>query len=350
MARLGLLKVTAQTLPPFEEMLRKPAAPPVAPPAEERLRVLVAAADAALRQSLRVLLEQGGYAALDVDAAAGLQTTLQVEPQMLLASGAAGLALTRALRQTGPGRRIYIMLLVPSGEEMQAVEALEAGADDVLALPPSPRLLLARLRAGRRLLRLQEALEHEREELRRHADELAVSNRRLEEVALTDVLTGLPNRRYAMERIEQEWAGATRSGRPLACMVIDLDELKQVNDIYGHDIGDAFLAQTSALIRGALRAQDVLCRTGGDEFLAICPDTDLAAALACAERMRQEVAAQPAEAGQLRIRGTVSVGVAARVPEMEDADALIKQADRGAYLAKQNGRNRVASVQASAPR
>jgi diguanylate cyclase (GGDEF)-like protein len=345
----GMLNVVSQPLPPFDEMAAGGVGAAGMAEGNEGLpgamRLLAVDADPSIRQALRAVQDEAGLKISEADGAAALQVALQSEPQMLLATGAAGLALTRALRETRPGRAIYVVILTPSGEEKHCVEALDAGADDTLAMPFSPRLLLARLRAGRRVIELQQEIERDREELRRFAAELSVTNRRLQEMALTDVLTGLPNRRYAMERIEQEWAGAARGNRPLACMIIDLDELKQVNDIYGHDMGDEFLTQTAAAIRSALRAQDVICRTGGDEFLAICPDTELRAALACAERVRREVESKPVEAGQLRIRGTLSIGVAMRQPDMEDADALIKQADQGVYLAKQRGRNRVVTIQ-----
>ncbi len=350
----GMLNVVSQPLPPFDEMAGMQAPPDGKNVAAEnpagKLRVLVVDDERPIRLALRSALEAAGYEVSEAaDGEAGLQTALQVEPHMMVVDRAMprmdGLALTRALRETGPGRTLYIIILTALGDEDQLIEAFDAGVDDYLAKPLNARLLMARLQAGRRVVRMQQEIERDREELRRSAAELAVSNRRLQEAALTDVLTGLPNRRYAMERMQQEWAGSARSKRPQACMVIDLDELKQVNDIYGHDIGDAFLTQTSAAIRGALRAQDVLCRTGGDEFLVICPDTDLREALACAERVRRAVEGRPVEAGLLRLKGTVSVGVAERLPEMADAGDLIKQSDQGAYLAKQRGRNRVVTNQ-----
>jgi diguanylate cyclase (GGDEF)-like protein len=356
----GMLQVVSQPLPPFDEMARAQAAPVAsvarrapAGPAPDRLRVLVVDSDASARQALRAVLEAADCAVAEAaDGEAGLQAALQDEPQMMLAARTLprmdGLALVRALRETRPGRAMYLFVLNASGDEQQVVEALEAGADDALAKPPNPQLLRARLQAGRRVLSMQQEIERDREELRRFAAELSVANRRLQEVALTDVLTGLPNRRYAMERLQQEWAASSRSLRPQACMVIDLDEFKQVNDIYGHDIGDAFLTQSAAAIRGALRAQDVLCRIGGDEFLVICPDTDLQAAMACAERVRRAVETRPIASGQLRLKGSISVGVAERQHGTPDAEALIRQADQGVCLAKRHGRNRVVTTQSPA--
>jgi diguanylate cyclase (GGDEF)-like protein len=217
--------------------------------------------------------------------------------------------------------------------------------DDFITKPLKPRILAARIRAGQRVIKLHQEIERDREEIRRFAAELAVTNRRLQEVALTDALTGFPNRRYAMERIGQDWAAASRSGRPLSCMVIDVDQFKQINDAYGHDVGDAVLRQTALALKQGLRAHDVVCRTGGDEFLVICPDTSLDQALACGERVRRAVDTVPIVSGMLELKASISVGVAVRGPEMPDAEALIKAADQGLYLAKQRGRNRVASIQ-----
>jgi diguanylate cyclase (GGDEF)-like protein len=216
-----------------------------------------------------------------------------------------------------------------------------------MSKPLKPRVLTARLRAGQRIIKLQQEIERDREEIRHFAAELAVTNRRLQEVALTDVLTGFPNRRYAMDRMQQEWAAAQRSGRPMACLAIDLDDFKKVNDTYGHDVGDIVLAKTSAALKADLRAQDVICRTGGDEFLVICPDTGLESAVVCAERVRRSVEDLVIPVGTLVLKGTVSIGVSVRDSGMPDADALIKRADQGAYLAKQRGRNKVAAIQAA---
>ncbi|MBX3681088.1 MAG: GGDEF domain-containing protein, partial [Rhodocyclaceae bacterium] len=165
-----------------------------------------------------------------------------------------------------------------------------------------------------------------------------------------------PNRRYAVDRIQQEWASSTRTARPMCCMVIDIDQFKIVNDTFGHDVGDAVLSQGAAAIKKSLRAQDVISRTGGDEFLVICPDTSMEAALICAERVRRSVERLSIAIDDQVLRVTISVGVAIRDRTMTDPDALIKRADESSYVAKAQGRNRVAAIQlesresSSAPR
>lgn len=171
---------------------------------------------------------------------------------------------------------------------------------------------------------------------------LSEANHRLEEIALTDVLTGLPNRRHAMARLAQAWADSSQGNLPLACMMIDADGFKQINDRHGHDAGDEVLRQLSRQLRYALRTDDVVCRLGGDEFLIICPVTAMDGALQVAEATRLEIAG-------LRVAvddggawsGSISVGVAVRTADMLGPEDLIKAADEGVYLAKRKGRNRV---------
>jgi diguanylate cyclase (GGDEF)-like protein len=166
--------------------------------------------------------------------------------------------------------------------------------------------------------------------------------RRVEHMALTDFLTGLPNRRHAMERMAAARAAAVRHGQPLACMLIDADGFKQVNDAHGHEAGDGVLKALAARIRESVRAEDDACRLGGDEFLVVCPQTPLDGAVRVAERVREAVAGLNVPAGAGAWRGSVSVGVAALTPAMLDFEALMRAADEAVYLAKRRGRNCVA--------
>ena len=174
---------------------------------------------------------------------------------------------------------------------------------------------------------------------------LSEANQRLEDLAMTDILTGLPNRRHAMSRIEREWGDAVATDAPLACLMIDADGFKGINDTYGHDAGDAVLRGLARELSQGVRTDDVVCRLGGDEFLIVCPRTPLAGALQVGEAVRAAVAALRVPAGAGEWRGSVSVGVAARTPEMASAEDLIKAADQGVYAAKRDGRDRVATVQ-----
>jgi hemerythrin len=174
---------------------------------------------------------------------------------------------------------------------------------------------------------------------------LSELNQRLETIAMTDVLTGLPNRRQAMTVLEREWQAATDSGAPMSCMMVDADGFKKINDTYGHDAGDVVLRELARRLQNAVRNDDVVCRLGGDEFLIICANTPLEGALLTAEKVRREVSALRVPAGNDFWAGSISVGAAARVPSMTNAEALLKAADQGVYIAKADGRNCVISVQ-----
>jgi len=350
-----LLKVDAHDVPPFEEFSRPPAAPALSaegmPNVEGGpLRVLVIDDDRVVRTILNKILSDSGYQVFEAnDGKQGFALALEVQPHILITDwlmpGMDGIELTRELRRTKLGRGIYILILTALDAEDKLVEAFDAGIDDFLNKPLKPRVLGARLRAGQRVLMLQDEIERDRDEIRRFAAELAVTNRRLHDAALTDVLTGLPNRRFAIEFFQREWLAANRTKRPLACMLVDVDSFKSTNDSFGHDVGDLVLKSVAKAIKAGLRAQDVVCRTGGDEFTVICPETDLRAALICAERVRREVSDLKFDDTALSLQSSVSIGVAVRVAVTADIDALLKLADQGVYLAKQRGRNRVATVQ-----
>jgi hemerythrin len=173
---------------------------------------------------------------------------------------------------------------------------------------------------------------------------LTDANQRLEDLANTDTLTGLPNRRYALYRFAMEWETAQRDGKPLACMMVDADGFKQVNDTHGHDAGDAVLRALSTQLNDAVRTDDIVCRLGGDEFLIICAGTPLNGAMRLAETIRQKVAALRVPAGAGEWCGSISVGVAARTASMKGLEDLMKAADQGVYVAKHNGRNCVATA------
>lgn len=193
---------------------------------------------------------------------------------------------------------------------------------------------------NRELIDLNQTLENKVSERTR---ELDVANRRLEAMAMTDALTGLPNRRHAMSILEKEWEVSIRDGTPLSCMMIDADGFKGINDTYGHDAGDVVLRELAKQLKFSMRSDDSVCRLGGDEFFIVCPNTPLDGALHIAEIMRTAVAAMRVPAGEGVWIGSVSVGVATRASGMEAIEDLMKMADEGLYKAKREGRNRVAS-------
>ncbi len=168
---------------------------------------------------------------------------------------------------------------------------------------------------------------------------LSKANLRLEEIAMTDSLTGLPNRRHAMCRLAELWEESSQAMTSLACIMIDADNFKEVNDTCGHDAGDIVLSELARTLQHCLRNDDIVCRLGGDEFLLICPDTDKDGGMHVAELIREAVSRLRVPTGEDFWLGSISVGVAFRTPDMDNFEALIKQADNGVYAAKRDGRN-----------
>ncbi|MBF0242750.1 MAG: GGDEF domain-containing protein [Desulfamplus sp.] len=197
---------------------------------------------------------------------------------------------------------------------------------------------------NRELVKLNETLELKVAE---RTKELYEANCHLEELSITDVLTELPNRRYAMGQLKKLWDQSSKTKEPIACMMIDADGFKKINDSYGHDAGDVVLKVLAKELCNAVRNSDIVCRLGGDEFFVICPNTDQNGVIHVGEMTQQKIDKLRVQAGGGVWRGSVSIGVAARSHNMDNPDALIKAADDGVYAAKQAGKNCVKWVTSS---
>ncbi len=173
---------------------------------------------------------------------------------------------------------------------------------------------------------------------------LQEANQHLKQLAVTDALTNLPNRRYAMSHLTALWKKAQQKNKPLSCLVIDADHFKVVNDTYGHDAGDKVLIELSQQLQQTLRNDDIVCRLGGDEFLVICENTDFAGAKHIAQLLCDAVAELKVQIGEGTWCGSVSIGVASKQDNMQQVEKLIKMADQGVYLAKKAGKNCVKSM------
>jgi diguanylate cyclase (GGDEF)-like protein len=317
-----------------------------ASPASLSLRVLVVEDDATMLKLLQAMLHTAGYSVLV--ARNGLEAMgmiKQHQPQLvvsdLMMPEMDGISLCRHLRASEQGRNTYIVILTAQENPEKLIEAFEAGADDYLLKPIMPKIFFARMRAAQRVIQMQAELAFEHEQLQRLANELKDANQHLQKLASTDVLTGLPNRRAAMERLDQEWSLARRSKRTLACMILDIDHFKSINDKFGHPVGDLALKSIAQVLRSASRTQDMVCRFGGEEFLVICPDTDIESAYQCAERLRVQVAATRVADIKPKLQMTISIGIAVINTEMVSMDELLNRADKCLYAAKQAGRNQI---------
>ncbi|MDP1774513.1 MAG: diguanylate cyclase [Methylobacter sp.] len=291
------------------------------------------------------LAAAGHRVAVCRDGESALKHVIEHRPQLVITDWRMkpidGLALCKALRTSAFGKNIYLIMLTSTEDEDALVEAFDAGIDDFVTKPISLRVLLARLRAGQRIITLQNELEKESQDIQRYTAELAAANRRLKSMANTDVLTNLPNRRYALNRLEQESATALRANQPLSVLMLDLDHFKSVNDTLGHDVGDQVLIHAANLVRVTARTNDVVCRLGGEEFLIIAPNTDGTTALLLAERIRRAIEANQPKGLVLRQPVTVSIGVAGAMRAKPGWKELMKWADDALYLVKQGNRNGV---------
>ncbi len=326
--------------------ISEPDLPPLTEPALLGLDVLLVDDDPMMLARLSKQLATSGHR-IDVcrDGESALKHVIERKPQVLITDWRMepmnGVELCKTLRASAFGKNLYIIMLTATENEDDLVEAFDAGIDDFVTKPVSLRVLLARLRAGQRIITLQQELSDDRKELERSTAELAVANRRLQHLAHTDLLTALPNRRYALSRLEQEWGAAQRFNRPLSVLMLDLDYFKSINDTLGHDVGDQVLAHAAKVMRETIRTNDVASRLGGEEFLIIAPNTDCKAAMLLGERIRMAIETRQLKDTALPRPVTVSIGVASSTDCKSDWRELVKLADQAVYMVKEKGRNGV---------
>ena len=239
-----------------------------------------------------------------------------------------GLRLCSQFRSLERTRQVPILLVAEAEDRPRLLRGLDLGINDYVLRPVDHNELVARART----------------QLRRkfYADTLRDNVQASIEMAIVDTLTGLHNRRYFNTNFSALMDQAARRGRSLSLMVLDIDHFKQVNDTHGHDSGDHILKTFSARIRNVLRASDLICRLGGEEFAVLMPDTCLDIAEKVAERVRAAIDSNlfTLAPGRPPISVTVSIGLAERGADL-DPDTLMRRADTALYRSKGEGRNRV---------
>jgi two-component system cell cycle response regulator len=240
-----------------------------------------------------------------------------------------GLRFAAQLRSDEATRSLPILAIADFDERQKAVKALEIGVNDILARPIDPGELAARVRTQIRR--------------KRYTDYLRSNLDHSLELAVTDQLTGLHNRRYMAGQLEALMRRANQGGEPVSLLVIDIDHFKKVNDSFGHDVGDEVLSEFAVRLASNVRAIDLPVRLGGEEFVVVMPDTDLEDARRIAERIRLHAAGAPFRVmgGQELLSVTISIGVACSSGTEDSPTALLKRADEAVYEAKSRGRNRV---------
>ena len=239
-----------------------------------------------------------------------------------------GVELCKRIRCDVKHQYAYVILVTSNTNKEQVIEGLAAGADDYLTKPFHPGELLARVGVGRRIIELNRQVE--------------IKNRQLEEMALTDSLTGLPNRRAIELWTSYQFRAAARHNFPLWIAMADLDHFKSINDAYGHNAGDAVLRGFADLLKANTRNSNICGRLGGEEFLVILTHADRGQASIAIERIRSRFEMQECRFDGSAIKATVSFGIVGHhgtnIPELP---ALLSRADAALYAAKHRGRNRI---------
>jgi two-component system, cell cycle response regulator len=240
-----------------------------------------------------------------------------------------GLRLCSQVRSLERTRSTPILAVAEPDNNARLVRGLEIGVNDYLIRPIDKNEMLARVRTQIKKKRYTERLR----------DNVQASI----EMAITDALTGLFNRRYMETHLSALVEQAANRAKPIAVLIVDIDFFKSVNDSHGHDAGDDVLREFALRIRKSIRNIDLACRYGGEEFVIVMPETDMGVATLVAERLRRRIAAEPfaIQQGARSLEVTISIGIAALGAPGDNAAGMLKRADQALYRAKRDGRNRV---------
>jgi two-component system, cell cycle response regulator len=298
------------------------------------MKLLLAEDDLLQRKVLERVLSRAGY---EVETVTGgteaLDRVLQGQFHFLITDwdmpGMDGATLCRHVRAAELPDYTYILMLTGHTAESDLLAAFEAGADDYVRKPASEAELLARVKAGCRLIESERSLR----------SALA----QVHEISITDYLTRTFNRRYLNEQLPREIDRAHRYGRSLSIVMADLDGFKQINDTHGHTVGDEVLQCFADRVRASIRASsDWIARYGGEEFIVVLPEAQLARAATVAEKIRSACAStlMDTSSGQHRVTASFGVAAAPLPPEAPiRADALLRYADDALFRSKRAGRN-----------
>jgi two-component system cell cycle response regulator len=240
-----------------------------------------------------------------------------------------GLRLCSQLKSMEATRQVPILIIVDPDDHSKLLRALDMGVNDYLIRPIDKQELLARVNTQVRRCR--------------YAAQLRSSVQASIEMAVTDPLTGLYNRRFMEGQMGPLVENAVNRSKHISVLALDVDFFKAVNDNHGHDVGDRVLQEVAARLRNNVRNVDLVCRVGGEEFLIILPDTDGKVAMQVAERIRKAIASKPFNAGSRSgpLTITLSIGIASIESTSDTMNDILKRADQALYRAKREGRNRV---------
>ncbi|KPF82270.1 response regulator PleD [Brevundimonas sp. AAP58] len=295
-------------------------------------RILIVDDNARQAEKMVEVLSKEHRPTVETDPVAGLAAAKGPNDLLIVnvaASEFDGLRLVAQVRSTESTRHLPILAVVDPTDRPRLVKALDLGVTDLLTKPVDAEELAARARTQVRRKRYTDFL---REKLDYSL-----------EMAVTDALTGLHNRRYMAGQLQGFVSRSALGGEPVSVLVLDIDHFKAVNDGFGHDAGDEVLREFAVRLATNVRAVDLPCRLGGEEFVVVMPGTDMEDARRIAERIRRDVGSTPFRvmSGRELLTVTISIGVAACTGPGDTPEALLKRADEGVYEAKAAGRDRV---------
>jgi len=242
-----------------------------------------------------------------------------------------GLRLCSNIRAKEQSRHLPIVMIANGPDDKRVLTGLDLGVNDYIVRPIDRNELLARVRT--------------QVSRKRFADQMRTRLEESVEMAITDSLTGLFNRRYLEKHLKMLVDESLSTGTNLSLLILDIDKFKIVNDSFGHDAGDLVLEQFATRLRRNVRGVDLVCRLGGEEFVVVMPETFMRNGLIVAERLRQAISSKPFNIGRTQdpLHITASVGIAALEKAEDCPESILKRADQALYAAKREGRNRVVS-------
>lgn len=298
--------------------------------------ILIAEDDGNIAELVKIILEAKGYTTLWAkDGREALNRVQEKIPDLILLDVMMpklnGYEVIKLLKENPEHQHIPVIFVTVKGETDNKVVGLRMGGHDYITKPFDLDELIARVEAA---LRIKGEHDHLRE-----------VNQRLAELSMTDPLTSLYNRRYLMERFHEEIERARRYKYPIACLMVDIDDFKSINDTFGHLEGDQVLQKIAQIMKNANRVVDILARYGGEEFLLILPQTDLGGAETVGERIRKTVEEAALVLNDSNRKITVSIGASAfSTGKVASKEELLKLADESLYEAKKLGKNRLCAL------
>jgi len=301
-------------------------------PSSRELKILVADDSPIYRKLVEQSLSQEQYTVLFAKTGQqAMDLFIEHQPALVITDWSmpdiSGIELCQRIRRDHHHFYAYVILLTGNTDKEEVIEGLAAGADDYLTKPFHSGELQARVRVGRRIADLHR--------------EVQDKNRQLEELALTDSLTGLPNRRAIDFWASRELSAAVRHDFPIWVIMADLDHFKSINDVHGHDAGDIVLKGFAEILKSNTRKSDICGRLGGEEFLVVITHAEKNNAAIAIERIRKELAARKFTVAGSTFGATASFGIAGIHGTACDFSDLVTRADAALYVAKRQGRNRI---------